>query len=123
MKGGASSDTKADVSDHAVAFDSQANQVLITNSSGSLKYYNTADIAKIAIDKDTLYVHGSDWQDVYYTPKNVSFAKASGCNTSGKVSSEDGKVEITEAKGWLESAYVKFKKFAGYTLYHVHFLR
>lgn len=109
MKGGASSDTKADVSDHAVAFDSQANQVLITNSSGSLKYYNTADIAKIAIDKDTLYVHGSDWQDVYYTPKNVSFAKASGCNTSGKVSSEDGKVEITEAKGWLESAYVKFK--------------
>lgn len=119
-KGGSSSDTKADISDHAVAFDSQANQALITNSNGSLKYYNTADIAKIAIDKDTLYVRGSDWQDVYYTPKNVSFAKATGSNTSGKVSNEDGKVEITEAKGWLESTYVKFKKFGDYTLYHVY---
>lgn len=119
-KGGSSSDTKADISDHAVAFDSQANQALITNSNGSLKYYNTADITKIAIDKDTVYVHGSDWQDVYYTPKNVSFAKATGSNTSGKVSNEDGKVEITEAKGWLESAYVKFKKFSDYTLYHVY---
>lgn len=120
LKGVASSDTKADVSDHAVAFDSQANQALITNSNGSLKYYNTADITKIAIDKDTLYVCGTDWQDVYYTPKNVSFAKASGNSTGGKVSNEDGKVEITEAKGWLESAYVKFKKLGDYTLYHVY---
>lgn len=120
LKGGTSTGTKADVSDHAVAFDSQANQALITNSNGSLKYYNTADITKIAIDKDTLYVCGSDWQDVYYTPKNVSFAKATGSNTSGKVNNEDGKVEITEAKGWLESAYVKFKKLGDCTLYHVY---
>ena len=120
LKGGASSDTKSDVSDHAVAFDSQANQALITNSNSSLKYYNTADITKITIDKDTLYVCGSDWQDVYYTPKNVSFAKASGSNTSGKISNGEGKVEITEAKGWLESAYVKFKKLGDCTLYHVY---
>lgn len=119
-KGGTSTGTKADVSDHAVAFDSQANQALITNSNSSLKYYNTADITKIAVDKDTLYVCGSDWQDVYYTPKNVSFAKASGNSTGGKVSNEDGKVEITEAKGWLESAYVKFKKLGDCTLYHVY---
>lgn len=119
-EGGTSTGTKADVSDHAVAFDSQANQALITNSNGSLKYYNTADITKIAIDKDTLYVCGTDWQDVYYTPKNVSFAKASGSSTGGKISNEDGKVEITEAKGWLESAYVKFKKLGDCTLYHVY---
>jgi len=120
LKGGASSDTKSDVSDHAVAFDSQANQALITNSNSSLKYYNTADITKIAVDKDTLYVCGTDWQDVYYTPKNVGFAKASGNSTGGKISNEDGKVEITEAKGWLESAYVKFKKLGDCTLYHVY---
>lgn len=119
-KSGTSTGTKADVSDHAVAFDSQANQALITNSNSSLKYYNTADITKIAVDKDTLYVRGTDWQDVYYTPKNVSFAKASGSSTGGKVSNEDGKVEITEAKGWLESAYVKFKKLGDCTLYHVY---
>lgn len=119
-KGGTSTGTKADVSDHAVAFDSQANQALVTNSNSSLKYYNTADITKIAVDKDTLYVCGTDWQDVYYTPKNVGFAKASGSSTGGKVSNEDGKVEITEAKGWLESAYVKFKKFGDCTLYHVY---
>lgn len=118
--GGTSIGTKADVSDHAVPFDSQANQALIINSNSSLKYYNTADIVKMAIDKDTLYVRGADWQDVYYTPKNVSFAKAMGSNTGGKVSNEDGKVEITEAKGWLESAYVKFKKFGDCTLYHVY---
>ncbi|WP_262288603.1 pectate lyase family protein [Hallella absiana] len=120
LKGGASSDTKSDVSDHAVAFDSQANQALITNSNSSLKYYNTADITKITIDKDTLYVCGSDWQDVYYTPKNVNFAKASGNSTGGKISNGEGRVEITEAKGWLESAYVKFKKLGDYTLYHVY---
>lgn len=120
LKGGTSTGTKADVSDHAVAFDSQANQALIINSNSSLKYYNTADITKIAIDKDTLYVCGTDWQDVYYTPKNVSFAKASGSSTGGKISNEDGKVEITEAKGWLESAYVKFKKLGDCTLYHVY---
>lgn len=119
-KGGSSTGTKADVSDHAVAFDSQANQALITNRNSSLKYYNTADITKIAVDKDTLYVRGTDWQDVYYTPKNVSFAKASGNSTGGKISNEDGKVEITEAKGWLESAYVKFKKLGDCTLYHVY---
>ena len=118
--GGTSTGTKADVSDHAVPFDSQANQALIINSNSSLKYYNTADIVKMAIDKDTLYVRGTDWQDVYYTPKNVSFAKATDSNTDGKVSNEDGKVEITEAKGWLESAYVKFKKFGDCTLYHVY---
>jgi pectate lyase len=118
--GGSSTGTKADVSDHAVPFDSQANQALIINSNSSLKYYNTADIVKMAIDKDTLYVRGADWQDVYYTPKNVSFAKTTGSNTGGKVSNEDGKVEITEAKGWLESAYVKFKKFGDCTLYHVY---
>lgn len=120
LKGGASSDTKSDVSDHAVAFDSQANQALVTNSNSSLKYYNTADITKIAVDKDTLYVCGTDWQDVYYMPKNVGFAKASGNSTGGKISNEDGKVEITEAKGWLESAYVKFKKLGDCTLYHVY---
>lgn len=119
-KGGTSTGTKADVSDHAVAFDSQANQALVTNSNSSLKYYNTADITKIAVDKDTLYVCGTDWQDVYYTPKNVGFAKASGNSTGGKISNEDGKVEITEAKGWLESAYVKFKKLGDCTLYHVY---
>lgn len=50
----------------------------------------------------------------------MGFAKASGNSTGGKVSNEDGKVEITEAKGWLESAYVKFKKLGDCTLYHVY---
>ena len=118
--GGSIPDTKTDVTTHAVAFNSKANQALITNSNNELKYYNTADISKMDIDDDTVYVDGSDWQDVYYAPKNVAFAKASDGNTSGKVTNQDGKVEITEAKGWLESAYVKFKKFSGYTLYHVY---
>lgn len=118
--GGGSTSSKADISAHAVAFDSQTNQALITNHNSSLKYYNTADIEKIAIDGDTVYVHGSGWQDVYYMPKNVAFAKASGRSTSGQVTNETGKVEITEAKGWLESAYVKWKKLDRYTLYHVY---
>lgn len=117
---GGSSNTKTDVTTHAVAFNSQSNQALITNSNSSLKYYNTSDVNKIAIDKDTVYVNGNDWQDVYYTPKNVAFAKASGSNTSGKITNEDGKVVLIEAKGWLESAYVKFKKLNNYTLYHVY---
>lgn len=50
----------------------------------------------------------------------MGFAKASGNSTGGKISNGDGKVEITEAKGWLESAYVKFKKLGDCTLYHVY---
>ena len=50
----------------------------------------------------------------------MGFAKATGNSTGGKISNGDGKVEITEAKGWLESAYVKFKKLGDCTLYHVY---
>ena len=32
----------------------------------------------------------------------------------------EGAVEITEAKGWLESAYVKFNLFEGAKTYHIY---
>lgn len=112
--------TKTDVTAHATARNSQASQALVTNSNSELKYYNTADITKIDIDADTLYINGSGWQDIYYAPRNLAFSKATGGGSGGEVVNEDGKVVITEAKGWMESAYVKFKRLGSYTGYHVY---
>ena len=41
----------------------------------------------------------------------IQFAKASTEN-EGQVDNTDDKVAITEARGWFESAYVKFTPFA-----------
>ncbi|MGI6231507.1 MAG: pectate lyase family protein [Prevotella sp.] len=39
---------------------------------------------------------------------------------NGKYNNAAGKVEITDAKGWMESTYVKWKKLKDYTAYNVY---
>ena len=96
--------------DNSVARNQAVNQAHLTLISNDVKYYNTDDLESINMaDGQVVVVTKSQKQDVYNGQvAAIRFAKK-----------QDG-VRITEAKGWLESAYVKFDLFEGATLYHVY---
>jgi len=82
---------------HDVSQDATQNQVKIMMNDGSVKYYNTASVKTIDVDKANVTVNQDASNDTYNTVSNISFQKAI-----------KSPVSITESKGWLESAYVKF---------------
>ena len=103
-----------DVVNHTVARDLNANQAKVSLTSGNTNYYNTADVSAIELDQTTgkMTVKVGDASDIYNnTVSALAFLKKL-TNTTP--------VQITEAKGWLESAYVKFDFFEGATAYHVY---
>ncbi len=105
----------------AVAQDNNASQLCVETIDGSIYYYNTADIADVTLNEEMGIVNvqlknGST--DTYNgTVRNLSVAKAAEQEQGGEVS---GTLTITEAKGWYESAYVKFTPVSGATSYNVY---
>lgn len=109
--------------DHSVAMNTAVNQARLTTVGNMVKYYNTADLKSIDMDRATGTVTvtplAGDWQDVYtQTVSNISFAKAQA--SSGDADINNGGVEITEAAGWYESAYVEWKLAEGADSYNVY---
>ena len=102
------------VGTHAVARDFNVNQAQIMLTSGDNKYYNTADVTAIDLDQTSgkVTVNVGTEADVF---SNV----VSGIFFAKKLSNTQG-VQITDAQGWLESAYVKFADFNNATSYHVY---
>lgn len=99
---------------HAVARDFNVNQAQIMLNSGDKKYYNTADVTAIDLDQTAgkVTVNVGTEADVFVnTVSNIAFAK--------RLSNSQG-VQIIDAQGWLESAYVKFSDFNNATSYHVY---
>ena len=89
----------------------QKNQAVLTLKDGSRKYYDTETVESIDVEGADITVHQ---QAGSYTYKdNVTSLAFNKGNT-------ENKVVITEAKGWLESAYVKFTKLAGISKYNVY---
>ena len=102
-----------DNTSNAVAFNLFKNQANLQLNNGDTKYYNTDQLNSIDIDGTTVTVSalGASEPDVYNsTVAKMSFKKAiADDSTDGQADNSDAtKVQITEAKGWLESAYVKF---------------
>lgn len=119
-------DTEVIVPDNynSVSLNTSKNQIRLTLKNSEIKYYNTDDVT-VAIDKaaGTVTVNpiSGDWSDVFtQTVSDISFAKAEPSGTEGDVENADGKVEITEAKGWQESAYIKWKPFDNADSYKVY---
>ncbi len=109
--------------DHSVQFSTTQNQARLTTRANEIKYYNTVSLAGIDIDKAagtvTVIGNSGDWQDVYTrSVANISFSKATAGGSNGDISNVG--VEITEAKGWNESAYVEWKLYEGATSYNVY---
>ncbi len=89
----------------------QKNQAVLTLKDGSRKYYDTETVESIGVEGADITIHQ---QSGSYTYKdNVTSLAFNKGNT-------ENKVVITEAKGWLESAYVKFTKLAGISKYNVY---
>ena len=109
--------------DHSVAMNPMANQMMITTSDNTVKYYNTAELESVDIDKSTGKVTVSpkvaDWTDEYLKNVNaISFSKMIPSGSEGDIVNRG--VNITEGKGWLESVYVKWVPFIGATSYNVY---
>ena len=103
-----------DVINHAVSRDFSVNQALVTLTSGDKKYYNTTNVSAIDLDQtsDKVTISTTAGADVFNgSVASIAFAK--------KINTENS-VQITEAQGWFESAYVKFADFSGATSYHVY---
>ncbi len=107
-------------SDNSTGFNSKKVQAIVTTNDGTVRYYNTEDLTAIEFDDDlgTMTVSGESFSDVYsQLTTNLTFSKAADEGTSGTVTA-DG-LEVTEAKGWLESAYAEWNKLDDGTTYTV----
>lgn len=107
--------------DYSTSANSMKNQALLTLADGTTKYYNTESLSSIDFDgaKVTVLPVNTNGYTFDNQVQAIAFKKAD-TGQQGEVTNADGKVEITEYKGWLESAYVKFKKFEGAKTYNVY---
>lgn len=98
---------------NAVSQNINDNQMVVTENENTT-YYNTNDIKNVSIDKTTgkiIITTNSNLTDTYSSAvSKLSFAKA--------VANSD--VTITEAKGWQESAYLKWNLLSTADSYNVY---
>ena len=108
---------------NAVARNSKVNQMYVTTNAGDVKYYNTADLTSVKFEGDKTIItpkSGAE-NDVYdASVQAISFAKKADQGESGDVENPAGVIQITEAKGWQESAYLKWAPFEGASSYNVY---
>lgn len=108
---------------HAVARNSKVNQMYVTTKSGDVKYYNTADLTSVKFEGDKAIIapkSGSENDGYNASVQKISFAKKVDQGESGDIDNPAGVIQITEAKGWQESAYLKWAPFEGASSYNVY---
>ena len=108
---------------HAVARNSKVNQMYVTTKSGDVKYYNTADLTSVKFEGDKAIIapkSGSENDEYDASVQQISFAKKVEQGESGDIDNPAGVIQITEAKGWQESAYLKWAPFEGASSYNVY---
>lgn len=108
---------------HAVARNSKVNQMYVTTKSGDVKYYNTADLTSVKFEGDKAIIapkSGSANDEYDASVQEISFAKKVEQGASGDFNNPAGVIQITEAKGWQESAYLKWAPFEGASSYNVY---
>ena len=108
---------------HAVARNSKVNQMYVTTKSGDVKYYNTADLTSVKFEGDKAIIapkSGSENDEYDASVQEISFAKKVEQGASGDFNNPAGVIQITEAKGWQEAAYLKWAPFEGASSYNVY---
>ena len=108
---------------HAVARNSKVNQMYVTTKSGDVKYYNTADLTSVKFEGDKAIIapkSGAENDEYNASVQKISFAKKVEQGESGDIDNPAGVIQITEAKGWQESAYLKWTPFEGASSYNVY---
>lgn len=108
---------------NAVARNSKVNQMYVTTNVGDVKYYNTADLTSVKFEGDKTIItpkSGAENDEYDASVQAISFAKKADQGESGDVENPAGVIQITEAKGWQESAYLKWAPFEGASSYNVY---
>ena len=100
-----------ETNDYSVSQNPRKNQAVLTLKDGTRKYYDTESVSSIDVNGSSVSINQ---QSGSYTFKDN--VKAMGFNKGNA----ETRVVITEAKGWLESAYVKFTKLVGISQYNVY---
>ena len=108
---------------HAVARNSKVNQMCVTTNAGDVKYYNTAELASVKFEGNKTVIapnDGSDNDEYDASVREINFAKKVESGENGGIENPAGVVQITEAKSWLESVYLKWVPFEGASSYNVY---
>lgn len=108
---------------HAVARNSKVNLMYVTTKSGDVKYYNTADLTSVKFEGDKAIItpkSGAENDEYNASVQAIRFAKKADQGESGDIDNPAGVIQITEAKGWQESAYLKWDPFEGASSYNVY---
>lgn len=108
---------------NAVARNSKVNQMYVTTNAGDVKYYNTADLTSVKFEGDKTIITpkpGAENDEYDASVQAISFAKKADQGESGDIENPAGVIQITEAKGWQESAYLKWAPFEGASSYNVY---
>ncbi|MCW4118972.1 pectate lyase [Prevotella copri] len=108
---------------HAVARNSKVNQMCVTTNAGDVKYYNTAELASVKFEGNKTVIapnDGSGNDEYDASVREINFAKKVESGENGGIENPAGVVQITEAKAWLESAYLKWVPFEGASSYNVY---
>ena len=108
---------------HAVARNSKVNQMCVTTNAGDVKYYNTTELASVKFEGNKTVIapnDGSDNDEYDASVREINFAKKVESGENGGIENPAGVVQITEAKSWLESAYLKWVPFEGASSYNVY---
>lgn len=108
---------------NAVARNSKVNQMYVTTKSGDVKYYNTADLTSVKFEGDKAIIapkSGLENDEYNASVQAIRFAKKADQGESGDIDNPAGVIQITEAKGWQESAYLKWAPFEGASSYNVY---
>ena len=108
---------------HAVARNSKVNQMCVTTNAGDVKYYNTTELASVKFEGNKTVIapnDGSDNDEYDASVREINFAKKVESGENGGIENPAGVVQITEAKAWLESVYLKWVPFEGASSYNVY---
>ena len=103
---------QAQSTDYSTTANTSKNQAVLTLKDGSQKYYDAESVTSIDLANsgaDVTINHTSGSYTFKGQVQGISFNKV-----------VKGVVQVTEAKGWLESAYVKFGKLDGAKGYHIY---
>jgi pectate lyase len=107
---GETTDVYEDNISHNVSQDFNTNQMQVSLDNNNILYYNTTQLKSVDVDKEKSIVTittNNDEKDVFYgSVRNLSFAKSLVDIPEGEINNYG--VEITEARGWYESAYIKW---------------
>lgn len=99
------------------------NQMHIVTTDNNVHYYNTSEVAKVRFEGNKTFITstGNSSDDIYDgNASSIGFSLKARPLASGQFSVAAGHVEITEAKGWQESLYLKWAPFAGAEAYNVY---